>query len=70
MWRTDIVNPAPDSWSVVFDPNSPYKGKVTAYDDLSSSPTPPCTSMATQPDLKITNPYELDDTQFKPRSTC
>src|SRR6266498_2700512 len=31
-WRTDKVTPAPDSWSVVFDPNSPYKGKVTAYD--------------------------------------
>src|SRR3954447_16905907 len=30
-WRPDKVTPAPDSWSVVFDPNSPYKGKVTAY---------------------------------------
>ena len=33
MWRTDIVKPAPDSWGVVFDANSPYKGKITAYDD-------------------------------------
>src|SRR5690349_10759078 len=33
MWRTDTVQPDPDSWSVVFDPNSPYKGKITAYDN-------------------------------------
>src|SRR4051794_38022895 len=28
MWRTDKVKQAPDSWGAVFDPNSPYKGKV------------------------------------------
>ena len=32
MWRTDKVTPAPTSWGVVFDANSPYKGTVTAYD--------------------------------------
>jgi hypothetical protein len=32
MWRTDVVKTEPDSWGVVFDANSPYKGKVTAYD--------------------------------------
>ena len=32
MYRTDKVKPAPDSWSVVFDKASPYKGTVTAYD--------------------------------------
>jgi len=26
------VNPAPTSWSVVWEPNSPAKGKITAYD--------------------------------------
>ena len=31
-FRTDKVTPAPDSWSVVYDPNSPYKGKITMYD--------------------------------------
>src|SRR5262245_51382115 len=30
MYRTDTVNPAPTSWDVTFDPNSPYAGKVTA----------------------------------------
>ena len=61
MWRTDIVKPAPDSWSVVFDPNSPYKGKVTAYDDSVYIADAAVYLMATQPDLNITNPYELDD---------
>jgi len=31
-YRTDIVKPAPTSWGSVFDANSPYKGKITAYD--------------------------------------
>ena len=31
-YRTDIVKPAPTSWGAVFDTNSPYKGKITAYD--------------------------------------
>ncbi len=65
MWRTDIVKPAPDSWSVVFDPDSPYKGKVTAYDDSVYIADAAVYLMTTQPDLNITNPYELDDTQFQ-----
>jgi putative spermidine/putrescine transport system substrate-binding protein len=64
MWRSDIVDPAPDSWSVVFDPNSPYKGKVTAYDAPIYIADAAVYLMATKPDLKITNPYELDQAQF------
>jgi putative spermidine/putrescine transport system substrate-binding protein len=65
MWRTDIVKPAPTSWGAVFDANSPYKGKVTAYDDSVYIADAAVYLMATQPDLEITNPYELDDTQFQ-----
>jgi len=64
-WRTDKVSPAPDSWGVVFDPNSPYKGKVTAYDSPIYIADAALYLKATKPDLKITNPYELDDTQFQ-----
>jgi len=64
MWRTDVVQPAPDSWSVVFDPASPYKGKVTAYDAPIYIADAAVYLMATKPDLKITNPYELDEAQF------
>ncbi|HEY7968590.1 MAG TPA: hypothetical protein VID95_01265, partial [Candidatus Limnocylindrales bacterium] len=31
MYDPSVVTTKPDSWSVVFDPASPYKGKVTAY---------------------------------------
>ncbi len=65
MWRTDIVDPAPDSWGVVFDPNSPYKGKVTAYDSPIYIADAALYLKATQPDLGIDNVYELDDAQFQ-----
>jgi putative spermidine/putrescine transport system substrate-binding protein len=64
-WRTDKVTPAPDSWGVVFDPNSPYKGKVTAYDSPIYIADAALYLKATKPDLNITNPYELDGTQFQ-----
>jgi putative spermidine/putrescine transport system substrate-binding protein len=65
MWRTDQVKPAPDSWSVVFDPNSPHKGKVTAYDSPIYIADAALYLKATKPELGITNPYELDDRQFQ-----
>ena len=65
VWRTDKVKPAPTSWGVVFDPNSPYKGHVTAYDRPIYIADAAVYLKATQPDLKITNPYELDDEQFQ-----
>ena len=64
MWRTDDVTPAPDSWSVMFDPASPHQGKVSIYDAPIYIADAAVYLMATQPDLKITNPYALDDTQF------
>src|SRR3954449_7170222 len=32
MYNTDVVKPAPTSWDVVFEPDSPYAGSITAYD--------------------------------------
>ncbi|GAB3166585.1 ABC transporter substrate-binding protein [Amycolatopsis stemonae] len=63
-WRTDKVTPAPDSWSVMFDANSPYKGKVIAYDSPIYIADAALYLMAHQPDLGIKNPYALDDKQF------
>jgi putative spermidine/putrescine transport system substrate-binding protein len=65
MWRTDTVKPAPDSWSVVWDANSPYKGKMTAYDSPIYIADAALYLMKTQPDLGIENPYALDDKQFQ-----
>lgn len=64
MYNTDVVKPAPDSWSVVFDPASPNAGKVTAYDSPIYIADAAMYLKATKPDLKITDPYALDDTQF------
>ena len=64
MYRTDSVNPAPTSWSAVFDPSSPYKGKVTAYDSPIYIADAALYLMKTKPDLGIKNPYALDDKQF------
>ena len=64
MWRTDKVKPAPTSWAAVFDPSSPYKGKITAYDDPIYIADAALYLKNTKPDLKIDNPYELDQKQF------
>ena len=63
-WRTDVVKPAPDSWAVVYDENSPYKGKITDYGRPIYIADAAVYLKATQPDLNITNPYELDEEQF------
>jgi putative spermidine/putrescine transport system substrate-binding protein len=63
-YRTDIVKPAPTSWGSVFDVNSPYKGKITAYDSPIYIADAALYLMATQPDLGITYPYALDQKQF------
>jgi len=65
MYRTDVVTPAPTSWSVVFDPNSPHKGKVTAYDSPIYIADAAVYLMTHKPELNIKNPYALDDTQFQ-----
>lgn len=64
MYNTDVVKPAPTSWSVVFDGASAYKGKVTAYDSPIYIADAALYLMKTQPALGITNPYSLDETQL------
>ncbi|MCU1379559.1 MAG: extracellular solute-binding protein family 1 [Acidimicrobiales bacterium] len=64
-YRTDVVSPAPDSWAALFDPNSPYAGKIAAYDSPIYIADAAVYLMATKPKLGIKNPYALDDTQFK-----
>ena len=64
-YNTEVVKPAPDSWKDTFDPNSPYKGKVGAYDSPIFIADAAVYLMATQPELGITYPYALDQTQFQ-----
>ena len=64
MYNTDEVSPAPTSWDVTFEADSPYAGKVTAYDSPIFIADAAMYLMAHQPDLGITDPYELTQEQF------
>ena len=64
MFNTSVVKTAPDSWSAVFDPASPYAKKVTAYDYAIYIADAALYLASTKPDLGITNPYELTKPQF------
>jgi putative spermidine/putrescine transport system substrate-binding protein len=65
MWRSDKIKTAPDSWAAVFDEAGQHKGKVTAYDNPIYIADAALYLKATKPELKIENPYELDDKQFQ-----
>ena len=66
MWNSNDVKPDPTSWSVMLDPAqaAKYKGKISVYDDPIYIADAAVYLKAHQPDLGITNPYELDDDQF------
>jgi len=64
MYDPTVVKTVPDSWSVVFDANSPYKGKVTAYNYAIYIADAALYLMKTQPSLNIANPYALDKDQL------
>jgi len=64
MWNPKVVTTPPTSWSAVFDANSPYKGKITAYDSPIYIADAALYLEKTKPELKITNPYALDTKQF------
>ncbi len=64
MWRTDKVTPAPTSWTSMFDPSSPQKGRISVYDAPIYLADAAVVLMKTNPELNIKNPYALDDKQF------
>ncbi len=64
MYNTDEVDPAPTSWSSVFDDASAYTGKVTSYDSPIYIADAALYLMNTQPDLGIEDPYALDADQL------
>ena len=69
MYNTDVVTTAPTSWDSVFEttldgaPN-PYAGKVTAYDSPIYIADAALYLATHQPDLGITDPYELTQEQL------
>ena len=64
MYNTKVVKPAPTSWDITFEPDSPYAGKITAYDSPIFIADAAVYLKTHQPDLNITDPYELTQEQF------
>jgi putative spermidine/putrescine transport system substrate-binding protein len=69
MYNTDVVKPAPTSWDVVFETEldgaaNPYSGKITAYDFPIYIADAALYLKTHQPDLGITDPYELTSEQL------
>ena len=64
VFNTEAFPEAPDSWSVMFDGGTEADGAVSVYDSPIYIADAALYLMATQPDLGITDPYALDQTQF------
>jgi putative spermidine/putrescine transport system substrate-binding protein len=67
LYNTDDVKPAPDTWGVAgFDSaaSESYKGHVTAYDNPIYIADAALYLQKHNPELNITDPYELDEEQF------
>ena len=64
VYNTELYTTAPDSWSEMFDASSAAAGSVSVYDSPIYIADAALYCMATQPDLGITNPYALDQSQF------
>jgi putative spermidine/putrescine transport system substrate-binding protein len=64
MYDPAEVQPAPKSWDVVFDRASDYTGQVTAYDNPIYIADAALYLREHNPELGITDPYELDQEQF------
>jgi putative spermidine/putrescine transport system substrate-binding protein len=64
MYNTEEVKPAPTSWDVTFESDSPYAGKVTGYDSPIFIADAALYLKTHNPDLGITDPYELDQEQL------
>ncbi len=69
MFNTDVVTTPPTSWESVFEPSldgapNPYAGNVTAYDSPIYIADAALYLAAHNPDLGITDPYELTPDQL------
>ncbi|MEQ1873188.1 MAG: extracellular solute-binding protein [Ilumatobacteraceae bacterium] len=64
VYNTEAFAEAPDSWSVIFEPGSPAEGASSVYDFPIYIADAALYLMTHSPELGITNPYALDQTQF------
>jgi putative spermidine/putrescine transport system substrate-binding protein len=62
LYSTQKVKPAPTSWSVLYNPK--YKGQITIPDNAIQIADAALYLSKSQPNLGITDPYELNQKQF------
>jgi len=62
LYNTKLVKPAPTSWASIYNPK--YKGKVTVPDNPIQIADAALYLSKAKPSLGITDPYELNSTQF------
>jgi len=62
LYNTQKVKPAPTSWKTLYDPK--YKGQITIPDNPIQIADAALYLSKTKPELKITDPYELNQKQF------
>ena len=63
-YNEDVTGGEPESWDIVWEADSPYAGKITAYDAPIYIADAAVYLMYHKPELGITNPYALDETQL------
>jgi putative spermidine/putrescine transport system substrate-binding protein len=64
MYNTETFTEAPTSWDPVWEADSPAAGKVSVYNYAIYIADAALRLMNTNPDLGITNPYQLSEEQF------
>ena len=64
VWNTEEVTEAPTSWDVIWEQGADYAGDISIYDSSIFIADAALHLMATQPDLGIENPYQLNQEQF------
>jgi putative spermidine/putrescine transport system substrate-binding protein len=64
MWNTDVITSAPTSWDPIWEDGSMYQGKISIYDSSIFIADAALHLMTKDPELGITNPYQLNDAQF------
>ena len=63
-YNSEVVTEEPTSWDIAWEADSPYAGEIIAYDAPIYIADAAVYLMAHEPDLGITNPYALDETQL------
>jgi len=64
MYNTDVVTEPQTSWDIVWNGGANGEGKVSVYDSSIYIADAALHLMQTNPDLGITNPYQLNEEQF------